>query len=468
MGGPLEGGPLPQDDRPNLQEALAGADAASGTTALLQALMSVVGEALDRLHARMGNLEEALAVRAEEGMQPSAADEKLDVVLVTLERLSERVERLESARPSEGQMEGAVQSAVEVAVQSAVAPSMQEAMTRLADLSNAVDTLAHGLANVSDQVAASSDGQAVPLGGVSDLQEAVSRLEGQLSSLTAQVTAMSSEDGEQATAATAVMETAMTRLDELSGAVDSIGYGLAGIVDIMSASTDGQTGWPEGLRTALADLGDAIVELRRQPPGQPGTDLQDAVARIEGQLGTLTAQLSNQPGPGAALAMVAAGLAERFEERTQALTELLGAHATYVRETWERIDDLLDGGSFDELAVSEALDHVIDNQERMAESMKELTGRLDAISERPAPLEDPVAHEALASLGAGMEGIGARVDDVRKRMAALAAAMGVATESRRGTDAEGPEPAPPLGRRPPGPSRRLTSDLGLRGRGRQR
>lgn len=487
---------MAQNDRPDLHDALAGAETTAGTTAVLQALMSVLGDALDRMDARMANLEDAL-VAHDAHDAASATDDKVDNVLVSLEGLSRRLERLEARDGPEA--------------------AAQATMTRLADLSSAVDTIGEGLNRLAELVTASSDGlgewpeefhralsdlavgvsdlrRDVPLQPVADLQEVVGRLESQVSSIGAEVTAArASDDGPQLASLTSAVESlgqrletletggpggealerAMIRLDELSGAVDSIGYGLAGMADILAASHGGGGSWSEELRTAISDLGAGVAELRRREVDVPPLgELQEAVSRLESEMASVAAQITSQPGPGAALAMVAAGLAERFEERTQAITDLLESHAAYVRETWERIDDLLDGGSFDELAVSNALDHVIDNQERMADSMDELSGLMEVVRERPGSGTDAVAHEALASLGAGMEGIGARVDDVRRRLAALANALGTATDvpgpRQPQHDPDPSDPNAPLGRRPSGTGRRLGGDLGLRGRGRQR
>lgn len=117
------------------------------------------------------------------------------------------------------------------------------------------------------------------------------------------------------------------------------------------------------------------------------------------------------------------------------------------------------------------MEHVIDNQERMADSVQRLVTRLEELDERAVPpprppREDTVAREALASLGAGMEGLGARVDDVRRRLAALAAALEASTQGT--VDADEPDTASPLGRRASSAGRRLATDLGLRGRARPR
>ena len=410
---------MPDDDRPDLRDALAGSETPAGTAAFLQALMSVLGDVLERVDNRLASLE-AWAVPARQG-PPPATEDMVDTVLATLGGLSERLEGLEARDPPE---------------------AVVERMTpRLEELTAAVTGLGRDVAELRQDAA-------VP--PAAELQEAVRRLEEQFNGLTAELR-------DQMASQAAVVP----RLDDLSGAVDSIGYGLAGMADLITATSPGEGEWPEELRAAVAALAEGVGELRHEAQAVPVAELQEAVKRLEVQLDSVAAQVAMQPGPGPALAMVAAGLAERFEERTQALTDLLATHAAYVRQTWERIEGALDGGSFDELAVGEALEHVIDNQERMVDSVQQVLAGLEEIRRMPgspgeALLEDALArdtqaHEALASLGAGMEGIGARVDDVRRRLATLAATLEASNQGQGRSESAG---------------RRLASDLGLRGRGR--
>ncbi|HSH60826.1 MAG TPA: hypothetical protein VK988_14555, partial [Acidimicrobiales bacterium] len=224
--------------------------------------------------------------------------------------------------------------------------------------------------------------------------------------------------------------------------------------------------WPEELRTALVGLSGDLGELRQDLRGHPLSELRGTVTGLEAQLTLLTQQLAAQPAPGAAVAMVAAGLAERFEERTQALTELLEGHAAYVRLTWERIEGMLGGGAFDELAVGEALEHVIDNQELMADSMEGVRRMLESLwAAGPQVAPDYLSREMLEALGAGMDSVVARVDDVRRRLADLDRAV-EAQSHEVGPAPEAPEPASLLGRRASNAGRRLATDLGRRSKGR--
>jgi hypothetical protein len=443
---------LTDDDRPDLGHALAGSETSAGTAAILQALMSTLGEVLERVDSRLAALEEVSTAPSPRGPSP-AMEDMVNAVLVSLGRLSDRLDRLEERDPAETVMEMASPrlEALAGAVERLEARDPAEAVVpRLEDISNSVDTVAQGLAAVTDLTTTSAQqgeqwrqdlGAALsdavvelrndvaiqPLAG---LREDVGRIEQRLADLMADLR-------EQTASQTA----ALPRLDELAGAVDSLGYGMAGIADLITSS-----------------------------PGteQSSAELSVALAALEDRLGAVVTQLATQPGPGPALAMVAAGLAERFEERTQALTDLLGTHAAYVHQSWERIDGMLGGGSLDELAVGEALEHVIDNQERLKDSVDRLLAGLEELrqgAEGPAEAgpRSALGEEALASLGAGMQGLGARVDDVRRRLAGLAAMLEASDQGRRGLDVEDSDSTPSMGRPPSGARKRRGSDLGLRG-----
>jgi len=429
------------------------------------------------LRASLATLGEGLAgVRAQVAAQGADGAEERNqqsVVVAGLERIFERLERLEAREP-----EGITTEA-----------AMEAAMTRLGDLSGAVDDVGRRLAGLADIVTAPSEAEEVRADG---LQASMTALGEGLAGLRSQLAAQGSENAgqhnremtsvlaaleglghrleqlEERDPAKLGLEEAVSRLDDLSTAVDSIGYGMAGIADLVaapSAPSEGRLELPEGLWAALLNLGEGVVELRQDLNVQPVAELRGTVTRLEGQLTLLNRLLASQPGPGAAVAMVAAGLAERFEERTEALTELLGTHAAYVRQTWERIEGILDGGGFDELAVGDALEHVIRNQELMADSVKRVIVRIEDLHALPQATGDGLAREALETLGAGMEGVGVRVDDVRRRLAALARAL-EASSHEVAPDPDASDPATVIGRRATTAGRRLANDLGLRGRGR--
>jgi len=73
----------------------------------------------------------------------------------------------------------------------------------------------------------------------------------------------------------------VTRLDDLAAAVDSIGYGMAGMADLLSSSPspERQQEWPEGLRAALLALGEGVVELRQDLHVHPVAELRITVRR---------------------------------------------------------------------------------------------------------------------------------------------------------------------------------------------
>ncbi|MDP8976059.1 MAG: hypothetical protein M3N28_06820 [Actinomycetota bacterium] len=414
----------------------------AGLTDLMAAKSEAEEEWPEGLQASLAALGEGVAVigaqvKAQGSEIVLARDEGMTRVVGALERISERLERLEDREPT------------------AIPP--ERALARLDDLTGSVEDIGRRLTELSDLLTLSSEAEEEWPEG---LHDSLTDLGEGIADIRAQVTAQAS----QSTA---------SRLDDLSAAVDSIGYGLAGITDLMAASTSQSEEWPQELRAGLLDLSEGIGELREDLQTQPVADLRGSVTNLEAQLARLTDQLAAQPAPGAAVAMVAAGLAERFEERTQALTELLEAHAAYVRLTWERIEGMLDGGAFDELAVGEALEHVIDNQESMADSMEGVVRRLEGLQAAPqaAPQTAPEAapdhlpREMLETLAAGMESVVARVDDVRRRLVELDRSL-AESSPEGGTSPEAPEPASLLGRRASTAGRRLATDLGRRGRGR--
>jgi hypothetical protein len=557
---------LPDDGHPNPREVFAGDETPSGTTAFLQALMSMLGEVLDRVDVRLSSLETTLAAQGESAPEIGRRDAGEDVV-AALERIFERLERLEVREPAgmtteaamtrladlsgsvedvgrrlagladivtasteaedqwpeglrapltalgegvavigaqvteeaeernhqianvAGTLERIFERLERLEVREPAGMTTEAAMTRLADLSDSVEDVGRRLEGLADILTsppeAEDEWSAGLQASLAALGEGVVAMRAQLS---AQGTENAAERNQEMTNVIAALERlgqqleqleerdpaklglerAVSRLDDLSAAVDSIGYGMAAIADLMTtppALSGGQPEWPDGVRSALLALGEGVVELRQELQVQPVAELRGTARRLEGQLTLLTKQMASQPGPGAAVAMVAAGLAERFEERTEALTELLGAHATYVRQTWERIEGILDGGGFDQLAVGEALEHVIGNQELMADSVERVIGRLEDLHAMPQTADDSLAREALERLNAGMEGVGVKVDDVRRRLAALARTLELSSHET-GPDPDAPDPASVIGRRATTAGRRLANDLGLRGRGR--
>ncbi len=386
----------------------------------LQASLAALGEGMALIGAQ---------VKAQGSEIVHGREEAMTNVAGALEHVFERLERLEDRVPT--------------------AIPTERAMTRLDYLTGSVEDIGRRLTELSDLLTLSSEAE----------EEWPEGLQASLTALGEGVTDIKAQLGSQGS------ESTVSRLDDLSAAVDSIGYGLAGVTDLMAATSTESKEWPEELRAALLALSEDLGELRQDLHAQPVADLRATVMSLQAQLARLTNQLAAQPAPGAAVAMVAAGLAERFEERTQALTDLLEAHAAYVRLTWERIEGMLDGGSFDELAVGEALEHVIDTQESMADSMEGVVRRLEGLQAAPQAAPDDLPREMLETLAAGIESVVARVDDVRRRLVDLDRALAESSHEV-GPSPEAPEPASLLGRRASTAGRRLASDLGRRGRGR--
>ncbi len=366
---------MPEDDRLDVN----GADtqegsSEDGSTAVLQGLMSMLGEVLGRLDGRLGALEERLD--DERGL-----DQREAVTLAALERLEHRLERVEAAATS-GQ----------------------------------------------------DDGQAAVAAGFERLSRQLERLETR-------------------GAPAASVQAALSRLEEVAGAVDTIGYGLASLADGVTSTEPPQ--WVQGLQDTLEAVGGEVAELQRSlvqdPPG-----VQEALGRLDREVQVLR----SQPGPGPALAMVAAGLAERFEERTDALVSSLQDNAAYSRRLWERVEELHDGRGFDELAVAEALEYIADRVESLTDSLEQSLPSGDG----PAPRLDSV-QTTLTTLVSTVERLRRGSEDLRGRVAALTASV----DSLRVEGDVGTLPGSSgLGRRASEVGRRWASDLGLRGRDRER
>ena len=409
-----EGASLPEDERPERDGTHADErPVEDGSSVVLQALMSMLGEVLGRLDHRLDGVEQALAeVDAGAGSRSATGDgEEMARVLVTLERVADRLERLER-------------------LETAGAGEVDDEMTALGmTLERMADRLERLEAAGAD---AHRNETTTVLDSLAGLVERVGELE-------------------RRSASAATLATALERLEELSGAVDTIGYGLASLADVMTSPERQE--WTEGVQAALMTLGADVSELRRSSPSRaPVEELQVAVGRLEDDV----RDLMDQPGPGPALAMVAAGLAQRFEERTEALTELLEANAAYVRRFWERIEDLLDGGGFDELAVGAALEHMIDNQEQLADSLQRALASGESQAEPAGAAAPP-----LETLEIRVEEMGAGIDDVRRPLASIATSV---EAMHVGWEAAVEASTASFGRRASQAGRRLALDLGRRGR----
>ena len=443
---------------------------------LLSGFLSMLGEVLARIDRRLDAVHATLAgTPVQLGPDGSPAEDPTPMVLAGMERLQDRLDRLEAKRETAHQEDHGTLLAV--------FDRLEDRLDRLEAKREAAQEEEHGtLLAVFDRLEDRLD-RLEPDGG-QDGNELVrvaatlERLEKHLEALQARSTGSGRQDAaepgpevrvalerleerlerlEATSVAAAAMEAALARLDDLAGAVDTIGYGLASMADIVTSAQGREEGPMDELPDVLRELRQGMADLRRELPGELAPHDVDQLREAVGRLEQKVESLRGQPGPGAALAMVAAGLAERFEERTQALTEVLDRNAAYARQLWERVEGVLDGGGFDELAVGEALEHLIDNQELVSASIQQV---LASVQDREAAAEDGVGtlQGTLDSLSAGLESVERRVDDVRRRLAALATALESAGP-RDDTSGQGPSS---LGRRAGQVGRRLAADIALR------
>ena len=258
-----------------------------------------------------------------------------------------------------------------------------------------------------------------------------------------------SRDAGQA-GASAAMSGALDRLGALSGQVETMRAELAGVADRLERSP--VVDRVESLRASVAAMEAEVAETREVLVDHPVIEVGAAVARLSEEIEALV----QQPGPGPAVAMVAAGLAERFEERTRAVVELLEANAGVARQLWERTEAFLDRGGYEELAVAQALEDIIDNQEVLSDSIQQLVASVEGRQVGLDALLDTVRAMAVTN-----EGMAVRVDDTRERMAALT----VAVESLHSLLSEHvEETASSFGRRASEAGRKLAADLGLKTR----
>jgi len=118
--------------------------------------------------------------------------------------------------------------------------------------------------------------------------------------------------------ASTALRLALTRLGEIATAIDNIPEPPA--VEIPPYPEMPEIPDVAGL---VAPIAADVAAMNEILTNHPAAKLVDSMTRVEHQVASLVAQ----PGPGPAMAMVAAGLAERFEARTDALAESLDAAA---------------------------------------------------------------------------------------------------------------------------------------------
>lgn len=189
-----------------------------------------------------------------------------------------------------------------------------------------------------------------------------------------------------------------------------------------------------------------LAAVRAALVDHPAARLQETVDRIGAKVDAFVAQ----PGPGPALAMVAAGLAERFEIRTQALVELIEQESAFARTLGVAIE-----GSMESLVAfvegrQAGLDTLLDTVRSLAVGVERIGLRVEVAGERATaggPPRTVAPDDGLATeLGRQAAELGRVVESARAVMAALDVA-GATAETRGGR----------AGRA----GRRLAADLGI-------
>ncbi|MEO7837591.1 MAG: hypothetical protein ABIS21_08140 [Acidimicrobiales bacterium] len=231
----------------------------------------------------------------------------------------------------------------------------------------------------------------------------------------------------------------------------------------------------EGIEADLAEIRALLVD-------HPAATVHDAVAALTAQVGTLVAQ----PGPGPAMAMVAAGLAERFEQRTQGLVELLREHAELMHALTEQVQAAMQGLVAAVEGRQAGLDALLDTVrvaagtiEGMGESIEDARDGIDAVfqagKDLPAAvgslrdLEQKIRQTALMIEDQSVVGLTEVVREESELLAQRLAAVAVSLELVR-TMLAGlvEESAHSIGRKASSAGRRLVADLGLASRSRER
>jgi hypothetical protein len=240
---------------------------------------------------------------------------------------------------------------------------------------------------------------------------------------------------------------AAARMGELHEAVDRLPDALAAAVPDQSAplaaGLAGVTTDLAGVAADLAGLGAELAAVRDALAGHPAAHLTEAMARVEEQVASLVAQ----PGPGPAMAMIAAGLAERFESRTDdvvarlaATSDALGHVATTpaaIAALGERLEEIaaaaaalpdavtsatVDLPRFVASATAADREAVLARLDQVAQAALELPGRLAPDRDAVLARLDDLAGNLATSLAAATDPtpVLERVDALGAAVAALA------------------------------------------------
>lgn len=254
------------------------------------------------------------------------------------------------------------------------------------------------------------------------------------------------------------------------------------------SSLQGDQAQAEQLRQALHNL--RRVEQIEQDMGamraallnHPATTVYDAVAHLTRQVDTLVAQ----PGPGPAMAMVAAGLSERFEQRTDSVVTLLQEHAELMHGLTEQVQEAMEGLVMTVQARQAGLDALLDTVRAVATTIEGMGARIDDARDRVEAVfragEDlPTAVESLRELeeairgtaetirGHSVAGLTDVVRDEAELLGQRLAAISVSVDALgRLLVSHTEETGHSLGRRASEAGRRLVADLGLAGKPKER
>jgi ABC-type transporter Mla subunit MlaD len=363
-------------------------DVPAATTAVLHGMMATLSEVLGGIDGRIAALEQQLrASRAESG-SPRALAEAVEAAVA---RLGERLEALEAAvtRPAadpglDAALDSLRHSIDALAVRPVRDDALHDAVARLAELVAEPppppppppappppdDVVRDGVTSLHERLSVLLEMASQPAQpddavrtGLVEVQQAVAGLTQQLGGLTQHMAGLTQQMAEQAAApptpepvlldmaerlrqlddrsaaAAAGDEEASTALRLALNRLSDLAAGLDRLPEAVSAAIPPPPPPPDppppveipDVAALLAPVAADVAAVHAALANHPAAALVDSMARVEQQVASLVAQ----PGPGPAMAMVAAGLAERFEARTDTLVDLLTTMAGRISETAE-------------------------------------------------------------------------------------------------------------------------------------
>lgn len=378
-------------------------DVPAATTAVLHGMMTTLSEVLGGIDGRIASLERQLREARAEAGSPRALAQTVEAAVARLVERMEALEALVTAEPPPAppQKDESLHTAVEALRHSVDALAVRPA--RDDDLHHAVAALADAVAAIPPppepqpfpdfppppgpdlelhaKVAALAEAIAAippppdppaPPGpddpvrlGITSLHERLSVLLELAAQPTKPDDAVRLGLGELQAEIAALRQPADASPDPL---LFEIGERLRRLEERL-AQTPEPPPPDERLTLLLADL----AAVNHALTDHPAASLTQAMERVEAQV----ASFVSQPGPGPAMAMVAAGLAERFESRTDALVDLLTSitrtltdvQVTLVASadmagTLERVRTVVEGEQGDVAAMRDALRNLYDSVER--------------------------------------------------------------------------------------------------------